>query len=110
MLEQFLTEGIADGLVVVEATVQTLHVCGRQKAQDVLLEVRADEVSTSLREARVVKLLEEWRKPRWYDRIKYHLCTTGRDLVNRLAIVSVVEGKVLLSDYRATVSRDNLTD
>ena len=57
-----------------------------------------------------VKLLEEWREPRRNDRIKYRLRTTGRDLVNSLAIVSVIERKVLLSDYRAAVSRDNLTD
>ena len=29
---------------------------------------------------------------------------------NSLAVVSVIEGKVLLSDYRATVGRDNFTD
>src|SRR5829696_503859 len=61
-IEQFFTEGIADRLVVVEATVQTLHVCGRQEAQDVLLEVRADEVSAPLGEAGVVELREEWRE------------------------------------------------
>ena len=69
-MEQFLTEGIADVLVVVEAAVHSLHVSGWEKVQEVLLEVGADDVSTSLRETRLVKLLEEWCKPRRNDRIE----------------------------------------
>ena len=42
LIDQFLTEWIADVLVVVEATVQTLHVCGWHQVQEVLVEVRAD--------------------------------------------------------------------
>ena len=83
--------------------------CGWQEVQDVLLEVRADQVSTSLRETRVVKLLEKWREPRRNDRIEYHLCTTGRDLFNSLAIVGVIEREVLFADYRTTMSSDNFT-
>ena len=48
--------------------------------------------------------------PRRNDRIEHHLRTTGRDLLNRLTVVRVIEGKVLLSDDRATVGRDDLTD
>ena len=110
MIEQFLTEWIIDVLVVVEATVQTLHVCGWQRVQKVLLEVGADQSSTSLREAGVVKLHKEWAKPGRNDRIEYHLRTTGRDVGNSLAIVSVIEGEILLSDDRATVGRYSLTD
>src|SRR5262249_45710208 len=80
-----------------------------EKVQEVLLEVRADDVSTSLREARVVKLLEEWRKPRRNDGIEYHLGATGYDLVDRRSIVGVLEGKVLLPDDRAAVGCGHFT-
>src|SRR6266542_2867238 len=59
LIEKLRAEWIADALVVVEATVQAIDVLGRQQAQQVLVEVRADELPTSLREARVVQLLEE---------------------------------------------------
>ena len=95
LIEQFLAEGIADVPVVVEATVQTLYVLRRHHVQEVLVEVRADQVSAALREARLVKLLEEGCDPGRYDRIEDYLCAAGRDLVNSLAIVGVVEGKVL---------------
>src|SRR6266487_652632 len=84
--------------------------CGRHHVQKVLVEIRADDESASLREAGVVKLLEERRDPGWNGRIEHHLGTSGRDLVNRLAVVSVIEGKVFLSDDRSPVGRDNLTD
>src|SRR5207248_9692575 len=106
LIEQLLTEWIADGLVVIEATVQALHVRGWQEVQDVLLEVRADQVSTALGETGVVKLLEEWRETGRNDRIEYDLCTTGRDLFNCLAIVGVIKGVVLFADYGATIRSD----
>ena len=62
--EQFPAEGIADVLVVVEAAVQTFHLFGREKAQEVLLEVRADEVSAALRKPGLVKLLDETAQDR----------------------------------------------
>src|SRR5207245_1017209 len=40
----------------------------------------------------------------------YHLRTACHDLLNGLAVVSVIEGKVLLPDYGATVGRGNFSD
>jgi hypothetical protein len=73
MSEQFPAEGIANVLVVVEAAVQTFHLFGREKAQKVLLELRADEVSAALRKPGLVKLLDERRKTGRNDRVEYHL-------------------------------------
>src|SRR5260221_12171378 len=53
--EQFRAEGIDDRLVVVEATVEALHVRGRQQAQQIFVEIRADEQSAPLREAGVAE-------------------------------------------------------
>ena len=39
-----------------------------------------------------------------------HLRAAGRDLLDRLAVVGVIEGKVLLADDRAAVGRDDLAD
>src|SRR6266496_1000487 len=84
--------------------------CGRHHVQKVLVEVRADKMAATLGEARVVQLLEKWRDPGRNDRVEYHLRTTGRDLLNCLAVVRVIEGKVLLSDDRATVGSDDVAD
>ncbi|MNS97474.1 hypothetical protein D3C72_1318080 [compost metagenome] len=84
--------------------------CGWHQVQEVLIEVRADDASASLREAGVMKLGEKWGEPGRNDRIEYHLRATGHDLFNGPAIVGVIEGKVFLSDYLATIIRDHLTD
>src|SRR5439155_26716937 len=102
-MDQVLAEWIADALVVVEAAVQALHVLGRHQVEEVLVEVRADEVSTALRETRVVKLLEKRREPRRDDRVEDHFGATGRDLGNGLAVVGVIEGEVFLANNRAAV-------
>src|SRR6267154_4236495 len=45
LINKVLTERIADGLKVVEATVQTLHVRGQHHVEEILVEVRTDDVS-----------------------------------------------------------------
>ena len=62
--EQCLAERIADGLVVVEAAIQALDMRGRQQADEVLVEIRADDLSAAPREAGVVELLQERRDAR----------------------------------------------
>jgi hypothetical protein len=57
--EQLLTEWIADALVEVEATLQALHMCSRHQAQEVLVEIGADDLSAAPGEAGVVKLLQK---------------------------------------------------
>ena len=63
-----------------------------------------------LGEARIVKLLQERRNAWRNGCIKNHLRAAGYNLVNSFAIVTVIEGKVLLSDYCATVCGDNFTN
>src|SRR5579884_758121 len=56
LVEQFHAEWIGYGLIVVEASVQTLHLRGWQKLQQIFLEVGTHELSAPLRESGVVKL------------------------------------------------------
>ena len=68
--EELLAERIVDGLVVVEAAVETLAVGGRHQVEEVLVHVRADELPAAAREAGVVQLLEERRHPGRHDRVE----------------------------------------
>src|SRR3954453_6190189 len=58
-LQQFLAERVIHALVPVEAAVETFDMFCRHQVEEVLVEVGADELSTALREAGVVELLDE---------------------------------------------------
>src|SRR5206468_8052414 len=103
----FLTEWIADALVVIQAAIQTLHICGWKKFQKILLEVWTDDVSTSLRKARTVKLLEKWRQPGRNNGIEYHLSATRQNFVDRCSIIRVIYRKVILAHDGAAVGRSH---
>ena len=96
-------ERIADALVVVEAAVQALDLLGRDEVEEVLVEVRADDLPAPLGEAGVVELLEEGREPGRNDRVEHDLRAARHDRLDRLAVVGVVEREVLLPDDRAAV-------
>ena len=106
--EQLLAERVADGLVVVEAAVEALDVGGRHHVQEVLVEVRADEMSAAAREAGVVQLLEERRDAGRHDRVEHDVRAAGVDPLDRRAVLHVVEREVLLADDRPAVGRDDV--
>src|SRR6185295_18468451 len=55
--QQLLAERIVDGLVVIEATVETFDMLGVEEAREILLHVGADDAAAAPREARFVQLL-----------------------------------------------------
>src|SRR6266702_1331531 len=101
--EQIAAERIVDLLVIVEAAVETFDLLSRYQIEEVLVEVGAGELTATLLEAGIVEFLKERRETRRDDRIENNVGTAGRDLSHRLAIVPVIEGKVLLPDNLAAV-------
>ncbi len=78
--------------------------------EEVLVEVRADELPAAAREAGVVQLLEERRDPGRHDRVEHDVRAARGDPLDGRAVVHVVEREVLLADDRPAVRRDDLPD
>ena len=61
-------------------------------------------------EAGVVELLQKRRDTGRDDGVEHHLGAAGHDLLDRRAVVGVIEREVLFADDRAAVGRDDLAD
>lgn len=59
ILQQLLTEGIVDVLIIIQAAVQALDVLCWHQVQEVFVEVRANNLTTSCKKASVVQLFEK---------------------------------------------------
>src|SRR3954470_4818979 len=110
LLEQLDAERVGDGLVVVQAAVEPLDVLGRHHVEEVLVEVRADQMPAAGPEPGVVQLLQKRRHAGRHDGVEHRVGAAGDDALHRLAVVHVVEREVLLPHDRAAVGRDHLAD
>src|SRR5262249_52168453 len=108
--EQLLAERVAELLIVVEAAVEALDMGGRDEVEEILVEIGADELAAALREARIVELLEKRGEAGWNDRIENDLRSASRDPLDRLTVLHVIDGMVLLPDDLAAVGGDDLAD
>src|SRR5438105_2454807 len=71
-VEQRLAEGIADVLIEVEAAVEAFHMRRTQQAEQVLVEIGADQLPTAVLKTGAMELREEGHDPRRNDGVEHH--------------------------------------